>query len=70
MDNIEVILQPMGKYEDHVDELRIPVSGLQVDDNDIDFDLELEDKRMICVAIPYEKGYPPRLMVSLLIYNA
>lgn len=56
-DNIEVILQPMGKYEDHVDELRIPVSGLQVDDNDIDFDLELEDKRMICVAIPYEKGW-------------
>lgn len=56
-DNIQIIVQPMEHYAERVENLRIPVENLSIDDNHVTADIILEEPRMVCVAIPYGKGW-------------
>lgn len=56
-DNLQLLVQPMDDYSQKVDALRIPVEDLSMEMNTISADLTLAEDRMVCIAVPYERGW-------------
>lgn len=56
-DNIQIIMQPMERYEEKVAQLMAPVYNISMETNYITADVELSEPEILCVAIPYENGW-------------
>lgn len=56
--NIYVVRQPMDSYQKEYQELsKYIVKNVEIKNNRITGDIKVPDRRMLCIAIPYHKGF-------------
>ena len=56
-DNISVVVQPMDKYGEQVENLRSETNNISVEGNHITGDVKTESEKILCVAVPYSDGW-------------
>ena len=56
--DLQLVCQPMDEYADRVAELKkTPVSDISIDGNYIRGVVTADDKKMVCIAVPYASGW-------------
>lgn len=56
-DNISVVVQPMDKYGEQVENLRSETNSISVEGNHITGDVKTESEKILCIAVPYSDGW-------------
>ena len=58
IENVEIICQPMFHYEESIKSLsQDSIKGLKIERNKIMAEVELEKDKIVCIAVPYSKGW-------------
>ncbi len=64
-DDIKIVCQPMDNYiKKYVKKLKLNIKNLEIEHNKISYNAKLNNKKLICTAVPYSKGWSAKLMES------
>ena len=60
-DDIKIVCQPMDNYKKYVKKLKLNIKNLEIEHNKISYNAKLNNKKLICTAVPYSKGWSAKI---------
>lgn len=60
-DDIKIVCQPMNNYKKYVKKLKLNIKNLEIEHNKISYNAKLNNKKLICTAVTYSKGWSAKI---------
>ena len=56
-EDVTIVANPMNSYKSQIKKLKVKVKNLKVEDDTVSCKVKLKEDRIMCVAVPYSKGW-------------